>query len=225
MKEYRQLITSVYDRLDSKTEQNFFVNNSEYDRLEEHNLWTYWQGRGVRHPKIMVVGQDWGSVEQSKKYLDYPEICSYPYEELYFTNLIPGFRNDTSSTGKSADVQKKITKDILSDFKQLLEVLQPKFVISLGKLVSENIDRAYNGAESVIAKAGNFNEFLDEELNADDPKPVGLDLGDGKEIKMFALAHMGGLGKANRTRFFRKNQIQKTIEDDWKVVANYIKAN
>ena len=268
MTEYQQLITAVYDKLDRKTDQDFFVNNLEFARLKEHNLWTYWQGRGVRHPKIVVVGQDWGSVEQSRKYfeyiknhpeakvvsyvqvkeanpkmkkkefttdrelqkfcadyLGYSDICSYPYKELYFTNLIPGFRNDTSSTGKSADVQKEITEDILSDFKQLLEILRPEFVISLGRIVSENIDRAYNGAESIIAKTENFNVFLEEELNVDDPKPVVLDVGDGKKIKMFALAHMGGLGKANRTRFFRENQIQKTIEDDWKVVANCIKAN
>lgn len=268
MIEYQQLITAVYDKLDRKNDQDFFVNNPEFDRLEEHNLWTYWQGRGVRHPKIVVVGQDWGSVEQSKKYfeyiknhpeakvvsyvqvkeanpkmkkkefttdselqkfferyLDYSDICSCPYEELYFTNLIPGFRNDTSSTGKSADVQKEITKDVLSDFKQLLEILQPEFIISFGRLVSESIDRAYNGAESIIAKTGNYNVFLEEELNADDPKPVVLEMGNGKKIKMFALAHMGGLGKTNRTRFFRENQIPKTIEDDWKVVANCIKAN
>lgn len=269
MKEYQQLITTVYDKLDRNTDQDFFVNNPEFARLEEHNLWTYWQGRGVRHPKIVVVGQDWGSVEQSKKYfeyikthpeakvvsyvqvketnpkmkkrefttdselqkffgkkyLDYPEICSYPYEELYFTNLIPGFRNGTSSIGKSADVQKEITEDILNDFKQLFEILQPEFVISLGRLVSESIDKAYNGAESVIAKADNFNAFLQEELYADEPKPVVLNFGNGKQAKMFALAHMGGLGKSNRTRFFQKNHMQKTVEDDWAIVANYIKIN
>ena len=71
MIEYQQLITAVYDKLDRKTDRDFFVNNQEFARLEEHNLWTYWQGRGVRHPKIVVVGQDWGSVEQSKKYFEY----------------------------------------------------------------------------------------------------------------------------------------------------------
>lgn len=268
MIEYQQLITAVYDKLDRKTDRDFFVNNQEFARLEEHNLWTYWQGRGVRHPKIVVVGQDWGSVEQSKKYfeyikthpeakivsyvqvkeanpkmkkkefmtdselqkffekyLDYPEICSCSYNELYFTNLIPGFRNDTSSTGKSADVQKEITEDILSDFKQLLEILQPEFVISLGRLVSESIDKLYNGEESTIAKADNFNVFLQEELYANELKPVILNLGNGTQAQMFALAHMGGLGKANRTRFFHKNHMQKTVEDDWTIVANCIKTN
>lgn len=268
MKEYQQLIAKVYDKLDGKAGKEFFINNSDFERLEEHNLWTYWQGRGVRHPKIMVVGQDWGSIEQSKKYfqyikehpdaevvsyvqvkeehpkmkkvefttdrelqrffneyLEYTDICTHHHEDLYFTNLIPGFRSGSSSTGNSSDALKEITEDVLKDFKQLLEIFHPEFIICLGRLVSESIDKAYNGAESKIAKTGNFNAFLDIELNADNPQPIVLDLGNGSATKMFALAHMGGLGKSNRVRFFHKNQISKTIEDDWKVVANYIKAN
>lgn len=31
-----------------------------YDLCDEINLWTYWQGRGVYNPKIMLIGQDWG---------------------------------------------------------------------------------------------------------------------------------------------------------------------
>lgn len=267
MEEYRQLITTVYDKLDRKTEQDFFINNSEFERLEEHNLWTYWQGRDVRHPKIMVVGQDWGSVEQSKKYfeyiknhpeeklvsyvqvkkdnpemkksefmtdrelqcffnkhLGYTDICQNQHKDLYFTNLIPGFRNGTSSTGNSSDAQKEITEDVLTDFKQLLEILHPEFIICLGRIVSESIDRAYNGAESIIARTSNFNAFLEKELYADVPQPIVLDLGNGNQTKMFILAHMGGLGRANRMRFFRKNHIKRTVEDDWAIVANYIKA-
>lgn len=80
MKEYQQLIAKVYDKLDGKAGKDFFINNSDFERLEEHNLWTYWQGRGVRHPKIMVVGQDWGSIEQSKKYFQY--IKEHPDAEV-----------------------------------------------------------------------------------------------------------------------------------------------
>ena len=267
MKEYQQLITEVYDKLNKKTNQSFFRNNSDYKHLlEEHNLWTYWQGRGVRHPKIMVVGQDWGSVAQSNKYfefiknnpdakvvsymqikkdnpemkesefttdkelqrffndyLNYSDICTYKHNDLYFTNLIPGFRNGKSSTGNSVKVQKEITKDVLEDFKQLLEILHPEIIICLGKLVSESIDKAYNGADSRIAKTRNFNDFLDIELHGDIPDPIVLDLGNGNQTKMFALAHMGNLGKFSREIYYKKKQNKKTVTDDWKVVANYIK--
>lgn len=264
MSEYSQLITEIYDRLDKKTEQDFFINNSDFKRLEEHNLWTYWQGRGVRHPKIMVVGQDWGSVEQSKKYfeyiknhrdekvvsyeqikkenpkmsgrefttdrelriffyeyLKYPDICEYQHKDLYFTNLIPGFRNDSSSTGNGTEVQMEMP-DNINDFKRLLNILHPEFILCLGKLVSESIDKAYNGKNSVIDKVENYNKYLDEALHAGSPRPITLDLGDGNQTQMFALAHMGGLGKSNRARYYKDKPIKRTVTNDWEVVADYI---
>ena len=265
MNEYQQLIKTVYEKLDKRTKEDFFINNSDYERLEEYNLWTYWQGRGVRHPKIMVVGQDWGSVEQSNKYfefikehptaevvsyiqikeanpkmrqrefttdkelteffegiLGYEDICICPHDDLYFTNLIPGFRSGFSSTGNSSEAQREITEDVLSDFKQLVKILNPKIIICLGRIVSESIDKAYNGAESIIAKTKNFNVFLEKELHEDIPHPLILNLGNGNQAKMFALAHMGSWGKANRTRYYKDKQNKKTVMDDWKVVAKYI---
>ena len=267
MKTYQQLIKDAYDRLDKKTEKDFFVNNSNYERLEEHNLWTYWQGRGVRHPKIMVVGQDWGSVEQSNKYfeyiknnpdaevvsyvqikennpiiknsefttdrelkrffcdyLGYSDICSKAYDDIYFTNLISGFRQDSSSTGNSSKVQNEMTAEVIKEFKRLLTILQPQIIISLGRIVAEAIDKAYNKEESIIAKSKNYNEFLEQELYGDVPKPILLDFGNGHHAKMFALAHMGSLGKANRTKFYKNKDNKKTVENDWKVVADYINA-
>ena len=37
-------------------------------QLQEVNAWTYWQGVGVRNPKVMIVGQDWGSSKAAKNY-------------------------------------------------------------------------------------------------------------------------------------------------------------
>lgn len=37
-------------------------------QLQEVNAWTYWQGVGVRNPKVMIVGQDWGSDKAAKNY-------------------------------------------------------------------------------------------------------------------------------------------------------------
>ena len=105
MKEYQKLITKVYDRLDKKTEQDFFANNSEFERLEEHNLWTYWQGKGVRHPKIMVVGQDWGSLEQSNKYFEYiknnPDAEVVSYVQVKETN--PKMKKSEFTTDKELE--------------------------------------------------------------------------------------------------------------------------
>lgn len=273
MGKYEDLIESVYDKLDRKHDypdeekyHEFFINNADF-RLEEHNLWTYWQGRGVRNPKIMVVGQDWGSIEQSNKYykyianhpdeevvsyiqvkkentkmkgnefttdkelrylfeeyLGYKDICVHHYDDLYFTNLIPGFRNCSSSTGNNTEAKRGISSGVIQDFKELLGILHPDVIICLGKLVGENIEKAYYDGKSRIAKASNFNAFLDEELRAGNPRPIELDLGNGKSADMFVIAHLGNHGKRNRRSNFKDKNIKKKYpEEDWKVIAEYIK--
>lgn len=272
MERYDKLITRVYDKLDGKNDypdeekyHDFFINNTEYERLEEHNLWTYWQGRNVRNPKIMIVGQDWGSIEQSRKYYeyiknnpnepvvcfeqiqqlgcyedkefttdrelvklvsmlgDYSEICTKSYADLYFTNLIPGYRNSISSTGKASEAKKGVTKGVMKDFRTLLEILQPKVIICLGRLVSESIAGEF-GHKRIIKDAGSFNKFLDKELNKDNPQPIELELGNGHHVVMFTIAHLGNLGRNNRRSNFKNEDIKNMYpEADWKVVAEYIK--
>lgn len=270
MDQYEKLMTEIYDELDKKDAYpqrayyDLFVNNSKFDKLEEHSLWTYWQGRGVRHPKIMVVGQDWGSIKQSEKYyeyikkhpdakvvsyeqireenpglvksefttdkelqrffreyLGYPDICKNHYDDIYFTNLIPGYRDGKQSTGSSEEAQKGVTPRVIEDFKNILEMLKPEFVICLGRIVGESIAEAYD-KKNAITSVGGFNEFLDVELNKENPQPIELDLGEGHHAKMFVISHLGSLGKANRKRYFNKKEIEKTVESDWKVVGDYI---
>ena len=260
MNEYGNLMEKIYTNL--SLEDGFFVNNPNYPNLEEHSLWTYWQGRGVRHPKIMIVGQDWGSRKQSDNYckyikdhpgenvisfvqiaketsikknefttdlqlkeimeevFGYADICENHHEDLYFTNLIPGYRKDDSSTGSGSEVEKNITKEVLDNFKELLDILKPQYVICLGRLVSEKVAKIY-GQESRIRNAKNYNIFLDEELNAENPKPIMI--GEKQEITLFAMPHLGSLGKANRKRYFNDNAIDKDVKQDWEVVAKYIK--
>ena len=271
MSQYEKLIKEVYDELDKRitcSERKYydlFINNSKYPHLEEHNLWTYWQGRGVRNPKIMVVGQDWGSIEQSEKYyeyiknhpdakvvsyvqirednptlngsefttdkelyrffkdyLGYSDICKKHYDNLYFTNLIPGYRDSNRSTGSSSEAQKGVTGRVIEDFQKLLQILKPQVIICLGRLVGESIAKAYDN-KAKVTKNGSFNKYLDEQLDIKNPKPIELNIGDGHCAKMFTISHLGSLGKANRTRYFNENGINKTVEDDWKVVADYIK--
>lgn len=272
MGEYQKLIKEIYDELDKKDSYpkrkyyDLFVNNPKYKRLEEHNLWIYWQGRGVTNPKIMVVGQDWGSIEQSvkyyeyikkdpeakvvsyvqikkdnpklkerdfttdkqlqelfEKYLGYPDICNKDYKDIYFTNLIPGYRDSKSSTGNNSEVQKGITKYVIENFKNLLEILQPKVIICLGKIVSESIAEAY-GKKDDITKYGYYNKFLDVELNKDNPQPIELKLKNGHRVKMFAIAHLGSYGKGNRNKYLREKGLGKDVKSDWEVVGECIKS-
>ena len=271
MGQYEDLITSVYDKLDRKQDytkdkmyHDYFINNPDYERLQEHSLWTYWQGRNVRNPKIMIVGQDWGSIEQSRKYYeyikqnpnepvicfkqikelggyedkefttdeelvklistigDYPNVCEQPYEDLYFTNLIPGYRNSLSSVGNGSEARKGIKKGVIKDFRRLVEILQPKIIICLGRLVSESIAKEF-GYKNVIKDAGSFNKFLNWELDKENPKPFDIDLGNGHHAKMFAIAHLGRFGRNNRRSCFTDADQELYPEADWKVIADYIK--
>lgn len=270
MRTYEDLITSVYDKLDRKRNysdkekyHDFFINNPDY-RLTEHNLWTYWQGRGVRNPRIMIVGQDWGSIEQSKKYYDYikqnpnepvvcfkqikkfgsyddkdfktdeelvklvsvlgdySKVCEQHYEDLYFTNLIPGYRNSSSSTGKGSEAKKGIKSGVMKDFRELLEIIQPKVIICLGRLVTESIANEFDN-ENIIKDAGGWNKFLDKELNTNNPDPMKIDLGNGHQAVVFGIAHLGQLGINNRKNHFKnKDDYPKA---DWEVIAQYLTDN
>ena len=62
-KRYQELILKVktdYDNRDREQSRSN-VRLNWFDSCQEINLWTYWQGRGNFDPKIMLVGQDWGS--------------------------------------------------------------------------------------------------------------------------------------------------------------------
>ena len=60
---YEELVKKVNDKSDhADFETKIGI------QLQEVNAWTYWQGIGVRNPKVVVVGQDWGSSKAAKNY-------------------------------------------------------------------------------------------------------------------------------------------------------------
>lgn len=216
--------------------------------LQEVNAWTYWQGVGVRNPKIMVVGQDWGSEKAGEKYfkaidemiieginqdnkvhyfkyikgkgfrtdinlaeglkhLGYENVMEERYEDLFFTNLIPGYRKNGKSTGGFK--AEWVTEDVRKDFKSLIEILQPKIVICLGK---DTFRYATNsmGMENVLGKK-KWNEYLDAQEN-----PVEISMGD-KSVFFFAMPHLGHFGVVNREKSGQK------VENDWKKIGEWMK--
>ena len=67
--QYQELIADVkqfYER-----EEQIHKHEKVYlkwcEACEEINLWTYWQGRGCLNARIMLVGQDWGSPDDSSE--------------------------------------------------------------------------------------------------------------------------------------------------------------
>lgn len=64
---YDELVRGINGRLSEGKYHQDFAGKSGV-QLEEINAWTYWQGQGVRHPRILVLGQDWGSLKGSEEY-------------------------------------------------------------------------------------------------------------------------------------------------------------
>ena len=68
-KEYERLVGDVKA---SYTNLKPDLNNKKIymvwcDDCEEINLWTYWQGRGTLSQRILLVGQDWGSIKGAEE--------------------------------------------------------------------------------------------------------------------------------------------------------------
>ncbi|MCQ2510902.1 MAG: uracil-DNA glycosylase family protein, partial [Lachnospiraceae bacterium] len=65
------------------------------------------------------------------------DITEKTYEDLFFTNLIPGFRASGKSTGGFS--QNWITETVKEEFKALVEILEPQIIICLGRAVYESV--------------------------------------------------------------------------------------
>ena len=262
-KEYKYMATS-YDDLVRKINEGLRSKTGKYHEmfvalpsidLEEVNPWTYWQGRNVRRPKILLVGQDWGSIEQSKnlekiihdslnadchsnevimtdsgfdtdinmselfKILgDYSDIIHHAYEDLFFTNLIPGFRSEGSSTGGFK--AKWVTPDVKSDFRELVDILKPQVIICLGKDTYQQAALSY-GHKKVL-KGKSLNAFLDEQY-----EPEEIETDSGFIMHMFCVAHPGFYGTFNRNGriHLEDREKLKKQEDDWGHIRDWMDKN
>ena len=219
-------------------------------QTEEANAWTYWQGVGVRSPKVFIVGQDWGSLNGNQKYFDaidemeidssdnrvkyfkyFPEVengggnfatdtnlvnclahigyedaLHVRYADLFFTNLVPGYRKDSKSTGGFKATW--ITKQVKEDFKDLVSVLNPEIIICLGKDTFMQVCQLY-GKKGVFQKK-NWNDYLSAQ-----EEPVEIIDESGRTIHIFASAHPGYLGMRNRGN--------ENVFGDWDRINSWMK--
>ncbi|WP_165060734.1 hypothetical protein [Adlercreutzia sp. ZJ154] len=211
---------------------------------EEINLWTYWQGVGVTHPKLMVVGQDWGCMKGQNQtikcieaiacdnstdtqYLDNRhlndnrdfttdnnlikifkdlgrDIEHKRYSDLFFTNLCLGYRQDATS---GYFKQKWMTEDAEKYFPALVKLMQPEAIVCLGEATAKTAYRVLEGKPLLMPEK--FKGFLDNQT------AEGIPLSSG--IKFFAMAHPGGMGRANRSRW------GGDIFKDWTILRNQIR--
>ena len=212
---------------------------------KEINLWTYWQGMGVRHPKILVVGQDWGCPARYPKTianieamnhgddwnyfvpdkafiadvhlaelfreLGYDDIIGTKYDDLFFTNLVLGYRTRKSSGNCKPEW---IEKD-LPFFFRLVNILQPRVILCLGKDTYEGVLRAF-GKDSPI-KNDKYYQFIEKRIVSK------IDIGYNRSALVFPLAHCGSFGTMNRNATDGRNSADLTAQkSDWRFVMEYL---
>lgn len=217
-----------------------------FDACQEINLWTYWQGRGCYDPQIMLVGQDWGSPwdksanstieqirlanhHQSYDYLRnnpsktdanliklFPEIgyddLMHPQKDLFFTNFVLGYRNQGCSGGYRTEWAKRDQQY----FSELVEILEPRVILCLGRSTFEAVLNALDSRAAV--RIGNYNCFIESADN-----PVEVSRNSGANVNVFAVAHCGILGSLNRNRGREKTQdILEIQRNDWKRIIPYL---
>ncbi|MDD2230202.1 MAG: uracil-DNA glycosylase family protein [Candidatus Cloacimonetes bacterium] len=119
--------------------------------------WSRWQGN--LNAEIMVVGQDWGDINYFTKWEGYDQPTGNPTNTnliqllqqfgvgvknpreaqehlIFFTNMILCLKDG----GMQASVEKAwFSNCSKSFFRQLVEIIQPKIILALGKPVSESI--------------------------------------------------------------------------------------
>lgn len=149
-------------------------------------------------------------------------------DKLFFTNLCLGYRSREKISG--GDIYSQMKHDSIY-LKELINMLEPKVVICLGKdtyisaLTGLSKENQYLGDIKRIRN--NFYESLEKGENHITIKKS------GKCFEIFALSHTGHYGVINRNRFALKRREIKEDEDlksdklkymkaDWEKVKEYL---
>ena len=130
--------------------------------------------------------------------IGYPNIDKKRYSDLFFTNISLGYRKiNTSAHITKAEIS--TDKEI---FKELVEILEPEYIIALGKMTYEIILEALGFKTPKISL---FNDFIFTQN--------GLKY---NKSKIYVVAHPGGMGSANRKKGDKSNKTSIELQkEDW----------
>lgn len=136
-------------------------------------------------------------------------VITKPCADLFFTNLVLGYRNK----GLSGGYKKTWTKQDKGYFKELADIIAPKVILCLGRSTFEGVLSAFN--ITLSPRIQNYNVFIESRSN-----PVTIALANGNTAYIFALAHCGAMGTLNRNN--KKNsKLDKQLED-WQKIKAYL---
>ncbi len=203
------------------------------DMCKEINTWTYWQGKGNLSPQILLVGQDWGGVSDAEKAIQ-RVLNGEPYNlgtnptninlttlfdsigydlnvqnsDLFFTNLIPHYRlTEGISGGYSA---KWLTDEIKYFFNELVDILNPKVILCLGKSTFCGALKSLGDEDYTKHTLGRYNQIIEKGF-------VSVN-----DVSVFPLAHCGSLGTNNRNKGSKTNSTLELQLKDLEKVKLYI---
>lgn len=191
------------------------VLNGIYD-IEEHiGPWSAWQGN--LDADILLVGQDWGSVdffiECEGGHLDdsltnrhlrelfqilgidigYPDHPN-PDTPVFFTNAVLGLKKGSMTSNIKSSWLKNDAETFL---KPTIDIIEPKIIITLGKKAYDALSNIYPVKKDVLKNLININP---------------IELPDG--MLLFAFYHCGGLGVASRNFELQKK--------DWESIKGHV---
>lgn len=197
------------------------IENGRFD-CNEIGAWSRWHND--LDAKILLIGQDWGDenyfIKNEGRDSDSNPTCKYlkalfneigydlgtarpdaPFQKgLFFTNAILGIK--TAEGGMSGPVFQKWVRHSTVEFTlPLIEIIQPKIIITLGK-------QAYRAL-----RIGFPEELPDGKMSA--LVETYFTVGERKML-LFPRYHCGGLGLANRS--FDKQKV------DWQRIADVFKS-
>lgn len=211
---------------------------------KEINLWTYWQGQGNLSAEILLVGQDWGSLEQNPQILQNIRAINDGLRTDYHhdpdsktdCNLVELFRSigihidngirdrrlfftnfvlGYRNHGLTGGFKDRWIRENECFFLRLGEIIEPGIIICLGRSVFLGVTRALGKT----VRLQKYNEYLTSSQN-----PVSVTLPSGRETQIFATAHCGVIGTLNRNRPKDPSckdgfELQK---EDWARIATYL---
>ena len=246
--QYRALISDVrqFYIKQKKLHEHEPVYLTWCDDCEEINLWTYWQGRGNLDAKIMLGGQDWGSLSDTNEQfmaqfnaINSGRISSYRLDASSITdkNLIKLFSSIGYSiaSGEPRNPDLFFTNYVLGyrnrglsgKFNSWWLSENKEFFSRLANIIEPEIiiclgRRTFQGVMMAFdqkVELGNYNAFITGENN-----PIEITLHSGKKTHVFAEAHCGAMGTLNRNRLKSPGEatgIPLQIKD-WAKIKDYL---
>ena len=210
-----------------------------FDECKEINLWTYWQGKGHLNAKIMLVGQDWGCINESsavirnirdinggkdilymsgnesitdKNLTELFDVLGYKINQKDSQNNNLFFTNlvlGYRDRGLSGGLSRSWIEHDKGFFQELVSIIEPKIIICLGKATLYGVIESLGVKE----KIGNYNSFIESNKN-----PILFSLKSGKKAKIYGVAHCGAMGTLNRNKKVSSKDLNRQ-KLDWKQIA------